>query len=114
MAHVKESQTFVDRIGPNYWPVTGSAVNRSSGPIALAEISALGIREPVRWHVLPAHRAFKDSISRIGRERELHEFNGLPAPIDTGPLRFAPPPAPPRGGAADTAGAVGVIRLHHD
>src|ERR1700742_2753535 len=32
MAHVKESQTFVDRIGPNYWPVTDSGVNKASRP----------------------------------------------------------------------------------
>src|SRR5271170_1037567 len=114
MAHLKVSQTFVDRIGRHYWPVTGSNVNKSSGPIALAEISALRIREPVRWHVLPAHRVFNDSISRIGRERELHEFNGLSAGIDTGHLRVDPPSDYSRGVAGDTARAVGVIRLHHD
>src|ERR1700722_2202068 len=114
MAHVKGFQTFVDRIGLNYWPVTVSDVNKSPGPIALADISALRIREPVRWHVLPAHRVFSVSISGIGREHELHEFNGLRAGIDTGPLRVTPPPDHPCGVAGDTARAVGVIWLHHD
>src|SRR5271156_3365709 len=107
MAHLKVSQTFVDRIGLNYWPVTGSNVNKSSGPIALAEISALRRREPVRWHVLPAHGVFNDSISRIGRERELHEFNGLRAGIDTGHLRVDPPPDHSRGGAGGPPPAPG-------
>src|SRR5271155_3074132 len=114
MAHLKVFQTFVDRIGLNYWPVTVSGVNESSGPIALAEIAALRIREPVRWHLLPAHRVFNDSILRIGRERELHEFNGLRAGVDTGHLRVDPPPDHSRGVAGDTARAVGVVRLHHD
>src|SRR5258708_6570447 len=114
MAHLKVFQTFVDRIGLNYWPVTVSGVNKSSGPIALAEIFALRIREPVRWHVLPAHRVLIVSISGIGRERELHEFDGLRAGIDTGHLWVDPPPDHSGGVAGDTARTVGVIRLHHD
>src|SRR5882762_4474140 len=114
MAHLKVFQTFVDRIVLDYWPVTVSNVNKSSGPIALAELSALRIREPVRWHVLPAHRVFSVSISGIGRERELHELDGLSAGIDTRHLRVDPPPDHSRGIAGDTARAVGVIRPHHD
>src|SRR5271154_5942410 len=113
MAQLKVFQTFVDRIGLHYWPVTVSNVNKSSGPIALAEISALRIREPVRWHVLPAHRVFNVSISGIGRERELHEFNGLRAGIDTGHLWVDPPSDYSRRVAGDTARAGGGIRLPH-
>src|SRR6201996_9817801 len=54
------------------------------------------------------------SSSRIGRERELHEFDAPRAGIDTGHLRVDPPPNHSRGVAGDTARAVGVIRLHHD
>src|ERR1700728_1176689 len=72
------------------------------------------IREAVRWHVLPAHRVFSDSILRIGRERELHEFNGLRAGIDTGHLRVDPPPDHSRGAAGTPARAVGVIGFHDD
>src|SRR5271154_7595664 len=111
MARLKVSQTFVDRIGLNYWPVTGSGVSRSSGPIALAEISALRIREPVRWHVLPAHRVFSVSISGIGRERELHELNGLRAGIDTGHLWVDPPPDHSRRAAGGTPPAAGGVPL---
>src|SRR3984885_4093036 len=114
MAHVKVSQTFVDRIGLNYWPVTDSNFNKSSRPIALAEICACGYENRGAGMFYQRTGRFNDSILRIGRERELHEFNGLRAGIDTGPLRVAPPPAPSRGVAGDTARAVGVIRLHHD
>src|SRR5271154_275331 len=114
MAQLKVFQTFVDRIGLDDWLVTVSNVNKFVCLIALAEISALRIREPVRWHVLPAHRVFSVSISGIGRERELHELDGLRAGIDTGHLRVDPPPDHSRRVAGHTARAVGVIRLHHD
>src|ERR1700679_3097954 len=67
----------------------------------------------VSAQVLPWADASRDR-SGIGRERELHEFDGLRAGIDTGHLRVDPPPDHYSGVAGDTARAVGVIRLHHD
>src|SRR6202044_3952620 len=83
-------------------------------PIALAEICACGYENRCAGMFYQRTGRFNDSILRIGRERELHEFNGRGPAIDPGPLRVAPPPDPPRGVAGDTARAVGVIRLHHD
>src|SRR5277367_3078185 len=94
---------------PSLWTSAGS------GPTSTGA-SARRLRPEDRTS--PDHRAVgqlppAESLGVRG-ERQLHEFDGLRAGVDTRHLGVDPPPDHARGVAGDTTRAVGIVGPHHD